>query len=309
MKKRNVVKRIWVIILAAMAVLLLVRGTMAIYTSQVYQRAIVRNRDTEAIRFSSDKLYRVSPNTTAQEVYYPVAEKQTTLTFRVCNYDQSKSTLVSEGDIAYKINFKVNDGTQDFDYKVSLNGAPFKSLEPSSHTLKGGVISVDTYTVTFSESDYRNLKLTITVTPENLSLTRNTILTATLIPIAYGATQKFHANLEFPDSQRNKEDGSSFTPADFDAYNVLVTATGGEGDVYIKWNHTKVEMDYFFRTRDDIKNFPEEGDFSKIVLHMNSADDTASYLIPFYNPNSTNPEWNDWKAFADYIQVGTVDTQ
>ena len=311
MKKRYVVKKIWVIILAIMAIILLVGGTLAIYTSQVYQRAVVRNRDTEAVRFSSDKLLLVAPNTPASEVYYPVEENQTTLTltFRVCNYDQSKSTLVSESDIGYTIAFDIEGNDPKFNYRVSCNGGVQEPLESSHHILPGGGASVDNYTVTFSEKDYRNLKLTVTVTPDEFSLTRNNILTATLIPIAYGTTQKFQVKMEFPDSMRKKEDNSSFTPKDMDAYNVLVTATGGEGDVYIRWDPATVEMDSFFKSREIIQSITPEGDYLKAVLHMNSADNTASYLIPFYNPNSTNPEWIDWNDLANYIQAGTVDTK
>ena len=309
MKKKYDVKRIWVIIFAIMAIILLVGGTLAIYTSQVYQRAVVRNRDNEAVRFSSDKLLLVAPNTHASEVYYPVAESQNTLTFQVCNYDQSKSTLVSESDIGYTISFDIEGNDPDFnDYSVSCNGGIPEPLERSHHILPGGEASVDNYTVTFSVKDYRNLKLTVTVTPDKFHLTRNNILTATLIPIAYGTTQKFQVKLEFPDSLRKKENNNPFTPKDMDAYNVLVTATGGDGDVYIRWNPAMVEMDSFFRSRDIIKSIEQDEEYLKAVLHMNSADDTASYLIPFYNPNPTNPEWKDWNELAEYIQAGTVDT-
>lgn len=296
------------LVLLLLAITVAVGSTVAIYTSQVYQRAVVRNRDTEAIRFSSDKLLLVAPNTPASEVYYPVAENQTTLTFRVCNYDQSKSTLVSESDIGYNITFDTKDENPDFSYKVSCNDGAQETLGSSHHILTGGKASVDNYTVTFSEKDYLNLKLTVTVTPDELSLTRNNILTATLIPIAYGTTQKFQVKLEFPDSLRKKEETSPFTPEDMDAYNVLVTATGGEGDVYIRWDPTKVEMDSFFLSRGLNESITQDENYLKAVLHMNSADDTASYLIPFYNPNPTNPEWTDWNELAKYIQVGTVDT-
>ena len=122
---------------------------------------------------------------------------------------------------------------------------------------------MDTYTVTFSDADYQNLKLTVTATPTDLTLTRNNILTATLIPIAYGTTQNFNVRREFPDSWREKEDGSLFMPEDLDAYNVLVTAAGGAGNVYIRWDPTKVEMDYFFRKDYEVA---EDGNWRKITL-------------------------------------------
>lgn len=305
----NKKKLILSVSLAAAALAAVVGGTLAIYTSQVFQRGVVRNRDNQAIRFSSDKLAQVSFGTSPQISYYPVADKQTSLNFRICNYDQTKSTLVSERDISYRIDFKIEGGSSDFVYQVSCNGGanePLDTATGSIHTLEGGRLSVDTYTVTFSDADYQNLKLTVTATPEDRTLTRDSILTATLIPIAYGTTQNFNVRREFPDSWREKEDGSLFTPGDLDAYNVLVTAAGGKGTVYIRWDPTMVEMDYFFRKGKDVQ--PDEG-YSKIVLQMNSADETASYLIPFYNPNAENPKWGSWKDLEECIQVGIVETQ
>lgn len=303
----NKKKLILSVSLAAAALVAVVGGTLAIYTSQVFQRGVVRNRDNQTVRFSSDKLAQVSVGDPPPISYYPVAEKQTSLTFHICNYDQTKSTLVSERDISYIIDFTVEGGTSGFSYPVSYNGGDSESLDAvtgSTHTLVGGRLSVDTYTVTFLEADYQNLKLTVTATPLDTTLTRNTILTATLIPIAYGTTQNFNVSFEFPDSRRVKEDGSLFTPTDLDAYNVLVTAAGGEGEVYICWDPQNVEMDYFF-----LKNLSPEtdGTWRKIRLRMNSADETASYLIPFYNPNGEKPNWSGWQSLAAYIEVGVVE--
>lgn len=311
MKKRNFSRRtlFFAGCLLAAALTAAVGGTLAIYTSQVYQRAVVRNRYNDVVRFSSDKLLLVGQGTPASVVYYPVTENQTSLTFRVCNYDQSKSTLVSESDISYTINFTTQNGTEGFPYTVSCNGSDKEALTSFHHRLQGGKASANTYTVSFSQNDYLNLKLTVTVTPDDLSLTRNNILTATLIPIAYGTTQQFQVKREFPDSLRKKEDGNPLKPTDLDAYNVLVTATGGDGDVCISWDPSKVEMDRFFRSRDIIKSITQDGAKWKAVLHMNSADETASYLIPFYNPNSTDPEWTDWNDLDQCIQVTVAENQ
>lgn len=307
----NKKKLILALCLAGVALTTVVGGTLAVYTSQVYQRSVVRNRDNQAVRFSSDKLIRVPHDSiSSKEVYYPVAEGQNSLTFRICNYDQLKSTLVSEVDIAYTIAFEIEQGSPNFTYVVSRNqgdSVPLNNLEKTVFVLKGGVLSVDTYTVTFSSpNDNNNLKLTVTVTPKDISLTRKTILTATLIPIAYGTTQEFHAWLEFPDSLREKEDNSMFTPIDLDAYNILVSAAGGEGDVYILWDHTQLDMDYFFRTQPGVTFSKVDEVHSKIVLHMNSGNETDTYLIPFYSQNPVRPNWDSWSYLENYIKVGTV---
>ena len=300
MKKKRF-KKLWVISLVLTAIFLGVVGSVAIYTSQVFQRAVVRNRNADVIRFGSDKLLRVSKGTSATQIYYPVAEQQTSMSFTVCNYDQSKSTLVHETDIKYTITFSFENQDEDYAYSISCNNNNIDTLTSYVSTLKGGIASVDTYTVNFSSLDYQNLKLTVTVTPDDLQLTKKNILTATFIPIQYGTTQQFQVHMEFPDSLRIKEDGHHLTPQDVDAYNVLLSVTGGKGKVYIRWKPNDVEMESYFRSE---RILIEDHGWLKIELSMDSADNTTSYLIPFYNPNSSKPGWTDWNQLKASIEVG-----
>ena len=288
MKKKYVVKRRWVIILAIMAIILLVGGTLAIYTSQVYQRAVVRNRYNDVIRFSSDKLYRVTNGTAPQKYYYPMGEDQKTMTFSVCNYDQENNTLFSEKVINYIISFEVTSGTDNFDYTVSCgtNSQTLKNNGNCSMTgaLRGGTRSVDTYSVTFNDKDYNKVEIKVVVTPTDFTTTQSQILNGVLIPIEYATTQGVRMSWEFTDSTRGK-------PDQFDAYNLLVSVSGGGGNVLITWDHTKLDIDPFFSAG---KTITKSGDESTVTVSMNSENETGTYLISFYNHNGTKPVWSEW---------------
>ena len=310
MRRKNSLHRkaIASFLILVMTITALIGVSFAIYTSQVFQRSVVRNRNTGIVRFSSDKLISVAIDSNATEIYYPVVEGQTTMSFRICNYDQTRSTLVNETDIGYTISFSFADKDDSFNYSVTCNDKSIGSSENTHRILRGGVASVDNYTVSFTENDYRKLKMTVTVIPDDLSITQNNILKASLIPISYGTTQQFHVNLEFPDKLRKKEGDSPMNPAELDAYNVLITASGGEGDVYISWNPEMVEIDKYFLV--DHKLTPVESDGNnKIVLHMNSATKDASYLIPFYNSGSSSNGFADWSTLLTYINVGIVESE
>lgn len=297
MKKKSDIKKIWVIILGIMAILLMAGVTLAIYTSQVYQRAVVRNRYNDVIRFSSDKLYRVTDKNNPKDYYYPMGENQTTMTFSVCNYDQANNTLFNEKDIKYDISFTVTDGTDNFNYIVScgnnrriLQNNGSGSMES---VLKGGKRSVDTYTITFSESDYKNVKIKVIVTPDDSSITQKTSLNGILIPIEYATTQGVKLSHEFIDEGRGDLN-------EFDAYNLLVSVSGGEGNVLITWNHTKLDIDPFFS---DGKPINKNGDKSIITVSMNSEDATGTYLITFYNHNNTKLGWKEWKELPITVKL------
>lgn len=285
------------------AILTAVGGSYAIYTSQVYQRSVVRNRDNDVIRFSSDKLYRVTAGTDAQKYYYPMSKEQRTMTFQVCNYDQAKNTLFNERDIDYEITFQVNNGTDGFDYKVS-NGSTTKTVvtgdsESFKDSLRKGKRSTNSYSFTFGEDDYNKVEVLVTVTPSDFTTTQNRILNGILIPVEYAATQGITVKSEFTDAAR---DGRG--PESFDAYNLMVSISGGSGEVLITWNHTMLDIDPFFATG---KTIMSNGNESTISVSMNSDDTTGNYLIQFYNHNTKKPEWTSWSDLP--VSVKLKDTQ
>lgn len=304
MKKNISAKRkiILTICLIVGVVLVMAGGTLAIYTSQVYQRAVVRNRYNDVIRFSSDKLYRTKDTENPpQKYYYPVGENQTSMTFSVCNYDQVNNTLFSENEIVYNINFKVTNGTKGVEYIVSCGDKTEKLTNGSNldmlGNLQGGRRSVNTYTVEFNgKADYNKVEIEVEVRPIDSSITQNNILNGVLIPIEYATTQGVKLNHEFIDKGRDD-------PNKFDAYNLLVSVSGGKGKVVIAWDSTQLDIDPFFlEASSGISGVAENG-YKTLTVPMNSEDETGTYLISFYNHNITDPEWKDWEKFPIDVQL------
>lgn len=286
-----------ILLLAALAAA--VGVTYAIYTSQVYQRAVVRNRDTEAIRFSSDKLYRaVDP--IAKKYYCPMSPGQKTMSFTVCNYDQSKKTVVNQQLLEYDIEIQVAKGTEKFDYFINGSKISNGDTWKQSGALAGGRRSMDTYTISFSEDDYNQLEVTVTVSPRDPSLTKNTKLYGTLIPIKYATTQGVQLSSEFIDS-------TTAEITDMDAYNYSVSISGGEDDVVIAWDHSQLDIDPFFLSKmKKLGGTYVKGDKqSTLTIHMSSDDETASYLFQFYNhgPQILN-SWNDLSVSVQRQSAG-----
>lgn len=272
------------------AILVAISGTLAVYTSQVFQRSVVRNRDTDAIRFSSDKLYRVKTgNLTPKKYYYPMSSGQKSMSFTVCNFDQSNNTAVNQQILEYDIEFSVKNGTDGFEYDVNgakvLNG---RTLNLSG-SLAGGRRSTDTYTVVFSENDYNNVEITVTVTPRDLSLTKDYVLYAILIPIEYATTQGVSLDWEFTDGQTYKPDA-------VDAYNVAVTISGGEDEVVISWKNDRLDIDPFFQNEIIASGgtFTKNENTSTLSFHMNSENNTGTYQLRFYKHGIDSYGWSEW---------------
>ena len=97
------------------------------------------------------------------------------------------------------------------------------------------------------------------------------------------------------------------TPDKFDAYNMLVMISGGEGDVLITWDNTKLDIDPFFALNKEVKK--NDNGTSSIVVRMNSEDATGSYLIQFYNHNSEKPIWTSWEDVPVWVTPPTRSLQ
>lgn len=274
-----------------------VGGTLAIYSSQAFQRSVVRNRDTEAICFSSDILYRSLKKTDGsdeapQTYYFPVTAEGKSLSFQVCNYDQAKSTVYNENNIDYTINFKLCNAS-GASYRVVDSTGKEHNFKDDTLTLSGcrldkGGKSSHSYIFYFDQADHNKLELQVTVTPTDLTTTKHTILSANIIPLEVSNTQGISLRYEFTDQTR-----TGYGPRDFAAYNLLVSLSGGQSDVLLSWDNTVLEIDPFFcqRINKDVKDVEIEGNTSTIRIPMNSEDETSTYLIQFYNKGNLSDDW------------------
>ena len=298
--KRTIVS----ILIFIMASVVLLGGSFAIYTSQIYQRSVVRNRNADVIRFSSDILYRVAIDTPLQSYYYPMSKDQKVMSFTICNYDQNKNTLVCEKDINYVITFSIPEGTDKFSYNVrygSNDVIPSNSGEVTLNNgkLTGGERSTASYTIELpDEISYENVKISVVVKPitADMPLTKNTCLQAILVPVEYATVQGVTLKAEFTDSKRG-------APDQFDAYNYSVTLSGGNKDVVIGWDADELDIDPFFLIKGTSME-PDENGFERLKISMNSEDSTGNYLIQFYNhAGHETTSWTVWNQLPVYAEL------
>lgn len=301
MKKPLNKKLLTALCLTGLALAAAVGGTLAIYTNQTYQRSVVRNRDNDVIRFSSDKLYRVEQGQEAQRYYYPMGENQNEMTFQVCNFDQAKSTLIHKDTINYDISFTViNDGAagecQVFRGTEQILTLSTGQTAEKTYSLKGAQRAVDTYRIQLPAGS-EDLAVAVTVTPKKPELTQNKVLSAVLIPVPYGTVREFSVKSEFTDSR------TGILPEHFAAYNLLVSATG-KGRVRIQWDSERLTIDpYFLET---VGLAPSAG-LNQIEFPMDSIGTTGSYLITFYQRGGGT--WESWAALEQEVTVTAVITQ
>ncbi len=316
-------KNLIVIIAVVVCVMLAVGGTFAAYTSQGHMRAVVRNRDNETVRFTSNYL-RNCTKTSADKGEYPgkvilysnesSEAAELTIDIFVYNYVLGNMSLINENDITYDMEIRLAGGTQE-SYSVKLEDTALTRQSDDGDeqvytttsdgvTLIGRTPHANHYTVTIAGADLDKIRITAVATPRNLSVTGNQLLAAVIAPCTESTVQEFTCEGVFADS-------SMGTPKDYDAFNYEVSISAGRANVTITWNANILEIDQFFlkkisdRETDYIcqyvkKNPNGEG---SLTFVMDQSAGMGDYMIPFYLTSPQEDLPDTWDAMEKYISV------
>lgn len=314
-------KNLIVIIAVLACVVLAVGGTFAAYTSQGHMRAVVRNRDNETVRFTSNYL-RNCTKTSADKGEYPgkvilysnesAEAAELTIDIFVYNYVLGNSNLINENDITYDMEIRLTGGTQT-SYSVKLEDAALSKQADDGDeqvyttsgdgvTLGGRKPHANHYTVTIAGADLDKIRITAVATPRNLSVTGNQLLAAVIAPCTESTVQEFTCKGVFADS-------STGTPKDYDAFNYEVSISAGRANVTITWNAHKLEIDQFFlkkisdtdKTYTYVKMNPNgEG---SLTFVMDQSAGMGDYMIPFYLTSPQEKLPDTWDEMEKYISV------
>ena len=293
-------------------------GSFAAYTSQAYKRGVVRNRDNETVRFTSNYLQACAANT--NETDYAgrtiLFDKNQTASqlerdIYIYNYASDNENLVSQKDIKYDLTIKFSGGIGS-DYRVNSFPAQKQSASDTTDNstdnnvytyeekgimLVGRSANSYKYTIKFPASDLDRLKITVIARPtsSSLSATNNQMLAAVIAPCTASAVSQF--------TKQNKyvyKDGTK--PMDYDAFNYEVSISSGKANAVLTWNTKVVEIDRFFlvnlgKTDAEIAAILAAGTLN---FEMDQAAGTGDYLIPFYIKDKSEFEkkelWTDMKV-------------
>lgn len=307
-------KIILLAVICVIALLAIVGGkSYAAYTSRAHQRGVVRNRDNETVRFTSNYLQSCA-NGTAETAYagktklfsedQKKPDTDLSVDIEIYNYTNGNTSLVNQKDITYDLTIKLSGGGGE-KYSISPNAAPSSTndsivtYEFKNQTLVGRAANVKKYTITFPGSDLDKLKITATAIPTNLSVTNNQILAAVLAPCTSSKTQTFRAEGKYLD------ESSSTNPTEYAGFNYEISITSGKASATLKWKTDIVEIDQFFlqkigKTKDNISSDSTDSSLSTLSFTMNQSDGTGDYLIPFYIKNKTTIlGYNTWEKMKD----------
>lgn len=314
MKKRfRAIKKIYIIaVLLTLITLSTIGISSASYLSQSCKRGVARNREEEAIRFTSNQLALVAKDagetSYAKRIITYQEDEQESLSCEidVKNYIPGSESLINEYTIMYTLKVEMKNGTKNKSYSLgsSLGEESKLTADDSGNCefilenqkLQGRNKNKNSYTIGFYKADLNKLSITVTAIPENLVYTRNQFLAANIYPCTQSETKPFSCVGKFADQASGEE------PNKFDAYNYEIVLANGRAQVTLTWDKKLYEIDPFFKTKLAEGDITESSE-GKLVFIMDQTKGNDSYIIPFYKKNKTECNKLSWEDMSGKISI------
>lgn len=290
--KKEISRRIIIINFCLTAILVIVAGSIAAYTSLSSAKRVVSTKGAKQL-FSSNILYEYDakdlPSTRVMS--FSTDGESNVFKFTVCNYAQGDKTTARE--ISYTLTVKLldsdgNDVTDDDVLKAyQLDGTAFSSLKTIKNTLKydGYKGAEDTYTVTVPSNSMKDYKIYISAASsieEYNPIGRIISLTETSVST--------HWRGEFLDESRE--------PSELGSINTRIS--GQEDEIMvISWDTKYVEIDPWFL--EDIKDYIVDKSDSMIKFEVGSTGQPNQYDISFYRTMSAKSLEESWEDVKKHI--------
>lgn len=319
-------KRILLAAICCLTLAVLASGSYAAYTRQAFQRGVARNGEAETIRFTSDYLQNCANETTETDysskvISYTDSQKNSgdsvEFEFYIYNYANGNKSQVSQKSITYDLEIKFSDGsgsgyvvTDDTGSTVNPDSSGIFKVE--NKTLISNVAKEHKYKLLFPGSDIDKLRIIITATPTNLSVTNNQKLAIVITPCTGTMTSAFSFDGKFIDAPG---EGNNPAPTQYYGFNYEVSISTGIADVILRWDPDYLEIDRFFLynfLKDENKNDEQINKeisqalvAKEIKFVMNQESGTGDYLIPFYRTNVKEipATWDELKKYITFTAV------
>lgn len=308
MKKRfQMIKKLYAAVVLLVLVVLIVLGiSSASYLNQSYKRGVVRNREEEAVRFTSNYLSLTAEQSSyAQRIITYREDKNDSLSCKidVRNYIPGSDNLINEYTITYTLQVTLINATSGAVYSVNDQSKAADNEGNCSFTLEnqkllGRSRKENAYTIVFYKADLNEMSIVVTAVPENIAYTGNQFLAANIYPCTKSEIQPFSCVGRFADQT------SQNLPSAFDAYNYEIILSNGCARVTLTWDSNLYELDPFFLLKlaqeDIVENSKDDG---RLVFCMDQTKGNDSYRIPFYKKNKDQCNALSWEQMNDKISI------
>lgn len=269
----------------ALSVVALVTGvylTATAFTANSFLKAVAASNEAENL-FASNILtgYTTEPTTekldsSRKSLTFSETGEWASFTVEVYNFQQSNRSVYNTKDVTYSLSIKAS-GTNS--WKVENETVDGTTYEANDKTLSGTGLQTHLYTISFPTDDVGKANFVIKAvaqqpTGTNLWGLARKVVTGTESTVK---TNDVSGYVQTPSGAAADENASV---KDLDAYNYVITVTGQDTEVTLRWDNNNVELEPYFGENNNVK--PGE---KSVTFHM----EPGSKVVTFYRKGDTVP--------------------
>lgn len=284
-------------------------GSYAAYNSQAFQRGVLRNRDSENMRFSSNILrqYIESDGDIKQyeTVLYPYVSgiqdnENLEIPIKIANHPMNNDNLVSESDIIFDLTVELKN--YDSSTQYFLNDT---QITDGSKTITGILTGRKSnqvnYKIRFTGKDLDKLTIVVKAKPRG----SKNILAANICPCTDSVVNVFSSQGIFlkPNIEQLK---------DLYGFNYEISISSGRAEATLKWDKSVLSIDQHFLERLNRRENLKIGDSSyifdstnnSITFLMDQVMGEDDYVVIFYPLiDLTDKSWDDIEEAVSFSAV------
>lgn len=269
----------------ALSVVALVTGvylTATAFTANSFLKAVAASNEAENL-FASNILtgYTTEPTTekldsSRKSLTFSETGEWASFTVEVYNFQQSNRSVYNTKDVTYSLSIEAS-GTNS--WKVENDTVDGTTYEANDKTLSGTGPQTHLYTISFPTDDVGKANFVIKAvaqqpTGTNLWGLARKVVTGTESTVK---TNDVSGYVQTPSGAAADENASV---KDLDAYNYVITVTGQDTEVTLRWDNNNVELEPYFGENNNVK--PGE---KSVTFHM----EPGSKVVTFYRKGDTVP--------------------
>lgn len=275
----------------ALSVVALVTGvylTATAFTANSFLKAVAASNEAENL-FASNILtgYTTEPTTekldsSRKSLTFSETGEWASFTVEVYNFQQSNRSVYNTKDVTYSLSIKASDTNS---WKVENETVDGTTYEANDKTLSGTGPQTHLYTISFPTDDVGKANFVIKAvaqqpTGTNLWGLARKVVTGTESTVK---TNDVSGYVQTPSGAAADENASV---KDLDAYNYVITVTGQDTEVTLRWDNNNVELEpYFGENNDATPRDVTPGDNS-VTFRM----EPGSKVVTFYRKGDTVPK-------------------
>lgn len=273
----------------ALSVIALATGvylTATAFTANSFLKAVAASNEAENL-FASNILagHTTEPSankldSSRKSLTFSDKGEWVSFTVEIYNFQQSNRSVYNIKDVTYNLSIEAS-GTNSWKVNDAIAGATY---EANGKTLSGTGPQSHLYKITFPADDVGKANFVIKAVAQQPTGT-NLWGLARKVVTGKESTVKTNDVSGYVQTSSGAAAGENASVEDLDAYNYVITVTGQDADVTLRWDNSNVELEpYFGENNDATPRDVTPGDDS-VTFHM----EPGSKVVTFYRKGDAVP--------------------